>query len=31
MAKKANPWYADYFKGAELHLIKSRSRKDHYF
>lgn len=31
MAKKANPWYADYFKGAELHLIKTRSRKDHYF
>lgn len=31
MAKNATPWYADYFKGAELHLIKTRSRKDHYF
>ena len=31
MAKEPKPWYADYFKGAELHLIKTRSRKDHYY
>lgn len=31
MAKTTKTWYADYFKGAELHLIKTRSRKDHYF
>ena len=29
MAKK--PWYAPVFKGAELHVIKSRCRKDRYF
>lgn len=31
MAKNTKPWYAEYFKGAKLHLIKTRSRKDHYF
>jgi hypothetical protein len=29
MAKK--PWYAPIFKGAELHVIKTRCRKDRYF
>ena len=31
MAKAPKPWYADYFKGAELHVIKTRARKDRYF
>lgn len=31
MAKETKPWYADYFKGAELHVIKTRGRKDRYF
>lgn len=31
MAKETKPWYADYFKGAELHVIKTRCRKDRYF
>lgn len=31
MAKAPKPWYADYFKGAELHVIKTRCRKDRYF
>lgn len=31
MAKEPKPWYADYFKGAELHVIKTRCRKDRYF
>ncbi len=30
MANNTKPWYADYFKGAELHLIKTRFRKDNY-
>jgi hypothetical protein len=29
MAKK--PWYAKIFKGAEVHVIKTRARKDKYF
>jgi hypothetical protein len=31
MKTEARPWYADTFKGAEVHVIKRRARKDRYF
>lgn len=31
MGNETKPWYAPIFKGAELHLIKTRGRKDRYF